>query len=53
MREAGQLFFITDDLFELGLVLGLAASARCGGQNARWLGLAHALAGIGLYGLGG
>jgi hypothetical protein len=34
-------------------VLGLAAGARLVGQDARWFGLAHALAGIGLNRLGG
>ena len=49
----GHLLLLPDDLFELGLVLGLAAVAWRGGQNARWFGLTYALAGIGLYRLGG
>ena len=44
---------LTNDLFELGFVLGGAAGARLGVDDARRFGLAHALAGVGLYRFGG
>ncbi len=48
-----QLFFLTDDFFQLGFVLGFAAGAGFRVDNARRLGLADPLARVGLDGLGG
>ena len=47
------LILSLNELFEFGFVLGLAAGARFGIHDAGGLGLADALAGIGLDGLGG
>jgi hypothetical protein len=44
--------FLLNDLIHLGLVLGLAACARGVHHHAGGLGLAHALASVGLDGLG-
>lgn len=49
-RESG--FILADDLLEFGFVLGLAAGARFGIDDARGFGLADALPRIGLDRLG-
>ncbi len=48
-----ELPLLTDQVFELGLVFGLASGARSGLDDAHRFGLADALAGIGLDGLCG
>jgi hypothetical protein len=48
-----ELFFLPDDFFQLGFVLGLAAGAGLSVYYARRFGLADTLAGVGLDGLGG
>ena len=47
------LTLFLQQIYELGLVLGLAAGAWRIGQHARGFGLAHALACVGLDGLCG
>lgn len=47
------LVLLPDELFEFGLVLGLATGARRAGEDTRGFGLAHALTGIGFYRFGG
>ena len=47
------LFLGAKDVFEFGLVFSGAAGARLGREDARGFGLADALAGVGLDGLGG
>ena len=49
----GRLTFFAEQIFESGLVFGLAAGARRVGQHARGFGLANALAGVGLDGFCG
>ena len=49
----GRLTFFAEQIFESGLVFGLAAGARRVGQHARGLGLAHALASVGFDGFCG
>ena len=48
-----RLTLFAEQIFEFGLVLGLAAGAGRAGQHARGLGLAYALAGVGLDGFCG
>jgi len=51
-KIARRLLFLLQNVLQLGLVLGLPAGARLVVKYARWFGLAHALARIGLDGLG-
>ena len=54
MRTVGRgLALFAEQIFELGLVLGLAAGGRRTGQSTRRFGLAHALTGVGFDGFGG
>jgi hypothetical protein len=48
-----ELFFLADDFFQFGFVLGLAAGAGLCVEDARRLGLAYTLAGVSLDGFGG
>jgi hypothetical protein len=52
-RSGGLLAIFAEQVNEFGFVLGLAAGRRRSGQHARGLGLAHALAGVGLDGFCG
>jgi len=47
------LIFLSDNLFEFGLVFLGAAGAGLGGEDARGFGLSDAIAGVGLDGFGG
>ena len=49
----GRLAVFAEEVLEFGFVFGLAAGARGVGQDARGLGLADALAGVGLDGFSG